>query len=196
MKRNLVFGLIAALCLALCGCSFSVASTYEKAEQYQTGDFEYDAAQVDEVIVNWSSGQVFLSEGAGRLQAREESKDLTGDQRMRWLLDGRTLRIQFCKSGYRGVIRPAKVLSLQVPKGVRLQVNVTSGSMDLGDISARAFELNATSGAIRTGALRAEEDLKAEATSGSVRLENAQAQFFAAVKISGFGYTEETVPAA
>lgn len=207
MKKTMKALLLLALACCLAGCSFSVSGgfSYSDGGKYSVGSFAYEASQVDAVEINWNSGLVELKETEGAsLNVTEKEEKLRPEQRMRWLLDGRTLRIQFCQSGYSGVLPDGKHLTMEIPKGIELKVNVTSGdvflgthtlkaleaactsgSVNTGDLSADSMLLAATSGSITTGALRAHGAVKASCTSGSVSIENAMASSITLSATSG-----------
>lgn len=163
--------LMAFLCLLLCGCSggIMVTGSYDHADRYSVGGFIYDAASVRSVEIHWISGSVTLTESdAARLTVAEEESGLSADQQMRWLLEGDTLRIQFCQSGYKGIFKQKKALNMQLPQGVDLKVNGTSADVKLGDHTLQEMALDTVSGGITAGNLRAEE-LRVNTVSGNIR---------------------------
>ena len=206
MKKIAAGLLLAAVCLALCGCGITSSAKYPNADKYTVGSFTYDAAKVDAVEINWISGRVEIAEsGKATLSAAETAQGLTPDQQMRWWLDGGTLRIQYWKSGYTGALtNKEKRLTLEIPKGIALNVKVTSGEIILGDHQLKELSLSATSGEISTGTvsagdiamtvtsggiaagpLRAEKQIKLECTSGSIRIDNAMADSVTLQSTSG-----------
>jgi len=196
MKRKKCFLLLTALCLVLCACGFAAGASYPHADKYTVGNFTYDAAAVDTVEINWTAGGVEVKESDGSvLNAAEKTEGLTDDQLMRWWLDGKTLRIQYWKSGYTGTLKNRqKRLTVEIPKDVALTVNVTSGevicgnhqlkdvnvtatsgSIKLGAVNADAINIQATSGDFEAGPLRAKQQIQMKCTSGKIHVENAMA---------------------
>ena len=166
---------LAVFCLAGCSWNWGFGGLfsgfdYADGNKYKTGAFEYNAADVDAVVVNWVSGSVTLTQKDGNgLKVSEEESGLSQAQKMRWRMDGRTLRIQFCESGYVGVISREKKLTVEIPSGIDLRVAVTSGNVLLDEHDLKKVEFDATSGDISMKALRA-DSLDAAQTSGSISL--------------------------
>ena len=172
MKKFVCLLLIAALALGLCGCSFSFSfsssARYEKANQYSVGSFTYDPAQIDAVEIHWQSGNLYLREAAGNaLAVTEKDEGYSEDQQMRWLLDGRTLKIQFCKSGYSGSFTGEKRLDVEIPANIDLSVEQSSGDLSMGEHTLKALKAAHTSGNMRIGNSHA-DTLQIAATSGNL----------------------------
>lgn len=171
MKKTSVILLCALLCALLSGC----AALPRTAVEPTMTSFVYDAAAVEAVEINWASGDVTVAEAAGpQLTVIEKATAQAADQRMQCRIEGKTLHISFCKAGFRGSINGIKQLTVEVPAGIALTVNVTSGSAQVGDLTAARLALGATSGSVAAGALRVGE-LEAECTAGSVQIASAHA---------------------
>ena len=169
MKKWMCGLMIIMLCLTFCACGFTASASYPNADKYTVGNFTYDAASVDTVEINWTSGRVELMEADGAaLNVTEKTDNLTDDQLMRWWLDGKTLRIQYWKSGYTGTLNNAqKRVTVEIPKDITLTVHVTSGEIITGDHRLKTAALEATSGEIKLGAVNADE-ITLQATSGEL----------------------------
>lgn len=177
MKKMICGLLLIALCLTVCGCGFAMHDSYPNADKYTIGNFTYDAAAVEAVEINWTAGRVEVKESADTtLSVTEKTDKLTEDQLMRWWLDGKTLRIQYWKSGYTGTLKGAqKRVTVEIPKDIALTVNVTSGEIITGGHQLKEVALKATSGEIELGALDA-DDIIVEVTSGSIEAEALRAK--------------------
>lgn len=133
--------------------SFSVSGIkYDNASRYTPGNGEVDANKVEAISINWISGNVRIVEGNGRSVSFSEQseKALNKDTCMYWLLDGKTLRIQFCKSGFNGKNRSDKELTVVVPKGMALSlldVDFVSSTVD-SEINAQKYDFDGVSGTI------------------------------------------------
>ena len=108
--KKLVSILLAAL--LVCGAFGCVAirmfNKYENADRYQYGAFTYEAASVYTVDLDWAAGDVTVKHGSGTLSVSESGGEtLSVSERLHWWLDGTTLRIKYCESGYSHVI-PSK----------------------------------------------------------------------------------------
>lgn len=161
--------LLAAATFAGCGSSL-ISTTYRDAESYTVGDFTYDAAAVDTVAVDWVADEVnvVLSPGS-ELTVSESGGALTASQKLHWLLDGTTLRIEFCKSGYSGRFpEGTKKLTVEIPSGVKLILDTTSADVRFtGSGSFDEVALDSTSGNISADVINAGA-LSVSTTSGSV----------------------------
>ncbi len=185
MKRIMTWMLIAALLLCTVGCiqiSCTAPIRYSNADQYTAGDFTYEASAVNKVEIEWIAGSVTLKNGAGTLSVSESGKDtLTEEQQMHWWLDGTTLRIRFCKSGYRypldKVFNEKKDLTVELPDFVDLDLDVASGKVQSESmLNLGTFKLNTASGGTDIRLLTA-DDVKVDAASGKTA--------FGAVSVSG-----------
>lgn len=209
MKKLVCLLLIAALALSLSACSFSFSfvssARYDKADQYSVGSFTYDPSQVDTVEIHWQSGNLYLREAAGNaLAVTEQDEDLSEGQQMRWLLDGRTLKIQFCKSGYSGSFKGEKRLDAEIPANIDLTVEQSSGNLNMGDHTlktikaarssgdmrignthADSLQIAGTSGNLNAGLLDVKGDFDLAATSGNSTVEAVKAQHVKAAATSG-----------
>lgn len=175
MKRFLtVFALSLAglFCLPLFGCSvrFS-ADKYSDSDKYSTGNFTYNASEISRIELNWDSGSVSVSESdADSLSVSESGADLPDEKRLHYMQDGKTLRIQFCKSGFVGTFPlEAKKLRLEVPAGTELVINSASAPVELGSHTLRSLELYSTSGSVSTGSIHTNDTLLIDTTSGSIK---------------------------
>lgn len=179
MKKVLFFLMILALCLTLTGCSVLGAVSgrrYDQADRYHAGSFTYAATDVRKVDINWVSGTVNLREADGEtLSVTEDAAGLSTAQQMHWLLDGDTLRIQFCKSGYSGSIPGKKLVTVEIPREIALQASVTSGTVLMGSHTLQSLDAGCTSGSIEAGELQVSGELKAGCTSGSIHIGNTKA---------------------
>ena len=176
MKKTSLF-LAILLLLCLCSCSrikigsFSISGhTYADANKYSVGSFSYRSSDVDRICLEYISGDVTVVQSANRtLNVSETEKGLSDDQKMHWYMDGRTLRIQFAKSGYSGTFPSnSKKLTLEIPFGVELELAVTSGSVTAStDLEVKHAYFAATSGDYQLKTVRT-EDFEFGATSGSI----------------------------
>ena len=180
---------------------------YAHAEKYTAGDAEITGT-VRNLAIDWINGKVILEthDGEGIALGETSSRPISEDMRLRWWLDGDTLRVQYAKPGFQNTWNQEKELTVSVPEGCAFQnvtVRATSGDLILpgvkadtlnlevtsGDIrasaEAREMTAGATSGSIRLQALGGAETVSAGATSGSVQVEAATADTVKASVTSG-----------
>lgn len=208
MKKILLPACLLTCCGLLCSGYFnvSIAERYRNAEKYAIGDFTYAAASVRKVELRWTSGSVdILCSDAETLSVTESGDTLTDAQKLHWLLDGDTLRIEFCQSGYKGTFPPdAKRLTLEIPVGVELdaktvsaglhlsdaalekaEIQTTSGAVSVCSVTAESIELESVSGTISTAALEAREEIEITTTSGAVAADSLRAPEIELDSVSG-----------
>lgn len=182
MKK--LFGAVVALIMIaalipLAGCSKGgVATTeYRNGEAYAAGGFTYSASAVESVRISWVVGEVNVKfSSAGELSVSETGSALTSSQKLHWLMDGTTLRIEFCKSGYSGRFPDgAKHLTVEIPEGISLYVSSTSAPVRIeGSGKLNEAEITATSGDVTADKLNANE-LLVKVTSGITTLGEVKA---------------------
>lgn len=183
MKRNQWIRIATIVCVVILAAAAIVAVTgifgeiggYANAEKYTAGDTEI-TGEVKNIDVNWTSGKVNITYRAGSTITVSEtaSKPLADDQKLRWWMDGDTLRIQYAKSGFRINWDLEKELTLTLPEGIVLQnaeISLTSGTVDIPEMTAENLKVEVTSGSVQAAA----ETKKAEfsATSGDLAVNMA-----------------------
>ena len=172
--------IITAIILFLCICSCSRTgffringNTYSDANRYNIGSFSYRAGEVKKVCIDYISGDLTVAQSRNNtLSVVENEKGLKDDQKIHWYIDGSTLRIRFCKSGYSGTFpKNSKFLTVEIPYGIDLEISVTSGDVKFAtDIDVLTASFGATSGAFNVKTVRT-GSFKFGATSGSISLE-------------------------
>ena len=181
MKKIVVLVLALLICFAVTSCFLrKVVSgatrisgvTYSDAKKYSVGSFTYRASDVDTVAVDYISGNLSIVQSASNtLEVTEScSSKLSDAQTVHWYLDGKTLRIRFCESGFNGTI-PNKSLVLEIPSGIDLEIGVTSGEVSFDtDVYAETVNIGATSGDVRIKNLTADK-IECGSTSGDTYIE-------------------------
>ena len=144
------------------------------AEKYSVGDTEITAA-VRNLEIDWSSGKVNIAYDDGSTVRISEKTEgvISEDMRMRWRLEGDTLRIEYRKPGFHlfSLLPHEKELTVILPQSLTLgQASISTASADISIPALRAdsLELKAASGAVRA-AVEA-RTLKAKASSGDLEL--------------------------
>lgn len=184
MKKKF-FGMTIALffCMAfaLSGCAYIQGygrvhgEWYANADRYEIGDFTYQANEIDEIEVDWVLGEIELIESEKQtLSVTESGKDLEEEQKFRHLIEGRTLKIKFWKSGYTAQIEASqKHIVIELPAGISLSADFTSARLSASALNVREMDVSCTSGDVQIGTLTAQE-ADFNATSGSLSIETAQ----------------------
>ncbi len=179
MKKSkiLVIALIVVLAALGVGAvlifSENTGMTYAHADRYTTGAADV-TGKVESLDVNWKSGgvQIEYHPGEGIHISETGNMDISGDDELRWWLDGTTLRIQYAKSGrFRIFDRLQKTLTVSLPEGTALKaakIHLTSGNINAQELTADEAEVKVTSGNVNLAA--AAGTFRAEATSGSLNI--------------------------
>ena len=146
--------------------------SYEDADKYSVGSTTV-TEPVNSLFVDWTSGQVNIEyhDGTGVIVSETANPDLSEDDKLRWWLDGDTLRIRFAKPGFRISVNLDKQLTVSLPKGTILKsadIGTTSGNMLIPALSADDVRLTSTSGSI--DAVTTTPKLYAFSTSGDVKV--------------------------
>ena len=159
MKKSTLLTVCLVVCLlALAGASWfmfggSLGYSYAEENKYTVGNAKITGA-VDALDIHWIDGSVTVQyhDGSEILVEETSRKNLGENDKLRWRVDGSTLRIQYAKPGLRFSFNLDKALTVTLPKGLHLK-----------DAS-----LEGTSADVRGSV--ATPDLKGDCTSGDVRL--------------------------
>ena len=149
---------------------------YANADKYTIGDTTV-TGRVENLFVDWTSGEVNIEYHAGEeiFISETANKALAEDDKLRWWLDGTTLRIRYAKSGLRLSFNLEKKLTVSLPEGTVLNsadLSTTSGDLKIPALAADEIRLGSTSGnifAVTSGAKK----LTASSTSGDVNVEQS-----------------------
>lgn len=149
--------------------------TYDAASLYSVGDFTYNISDVDKIEVDWILGSVEVVERSEETFSVSEngSNTLPNEQKLRWRLDGRTLKIKFWKSGYSTTddVSTQKDLVLEVPAGIALEIETVSASIRAqSNLTMREVDFETVSGSISCLNITATGSAEFETTSGKIEL--------------------------
>ena len=166
---------------------------YDNADSYAIGSGR-TSDSIRNLEIDWISGNVEISYGKeDEIILEETSKDeITDELTMRWLVEGGTLHIKFCKAGKINVNNCDKTLKVTLPKNIKLEeaefetvsaditalelhvkdVNfeTVSGSVEARLYGARSIDADSVSGDVDIIAPDGPKDADIETTSGSVRM--------------------------
>lgn len=211
MKKLVSIILCAALLLTLTSCvTVKVGDStnydkYDNSAKYTIGNFDYNASGVKKIVINWVGGKIDLVEShESVLSVSENATTLTDGEKMRYFLDGDTLRIHYCESGHIGLIdETQKYLTVSVPENVDIRinavssdvsatelnlesfdVNIVSGNVTIDSVTTNEFDVNSVSGDLSVGALSADK-IDAESVSGNIELNSVVADKIKTYSVSG-----------
>ena len=161
---------ILAVCAWLMFGKTASGMDYPNADKYSIGNTEVTGT-VNNLFVDWTSGKVNIEyhDGSGVTVTETANRDLSEDDKLRWWLDGDTLRIRYAKSGFRVTINLEKQLTVSLPAGTVLksaEIGSTSADINIPSLTADEIRLDSTSGDMNAGT--ATKKLSVSSTSGSV----------------------------
>lgn len=169
MKKTTLLLLLAALCLLLSSCT-SLGSVYTNADKYTAGGARIDQ-RVEDIDINWVDGMVTIEYHNGDEIILKETENLSRDQELRWLLDGRQLKVQYAASGLRALSGLQKELTVQLPAGLVLddvKINVASAEVQADGIEADEINVNTASGRVALRQTGHAEKVTVNTASGDV----------------------------
>ena len=157
--------LVAAVLMSSCSLFINTdihMEIYANEDKYSIGDFEYDAADIKSVDIEWICGNVTIIPTMNeKLSVKENADNIDDDLKMRYFIDGSTLRIKFCKSGLRRTMTESakKALTVEIPDNISLKVNTVSSDVSFGasgqtlhslrlDFTYKKIEIETVSGKI------------------------------------------------
>ena len=166
---------------------------YDNADSYAIGSGR-TSDSIRNLEIDWISGNVEISYGKeDEIILEETSKDeITDELTMRWLVEGGTLHIKFCKAGKINVNNCDKTLKVTLPKNIKLEeaefetvsADITASELHVKDVNfetvsgsvearlygARSIDADSVSGDVDIIAPDGPKDADIETTSGSVRM--------------------------
>ena len=146
---------------------------YADADRYTAGDATV-TGRVENLFIDWTAGEVSIAthSGSGVIISETANKALGDGDRLRWWLDGTTLRIRYAKAGLRLSLNLEKKLTVSLPEGTVLKsadICSTSGDLKIPALAAEEIRLGSTSGGISAVTSSAKK-LSASSTSGGIAL--------------------------
>ncbi len=164
--------LLIAVAVTLKGIFSGSLFGYANADKYTAGEAEISGT-VRNLEIDWLNGKVTLAYHGGHTIGLHEAspKPISEDMKLRWWLDGDTLRVRFAKSGFRLTWTQEKELTVSLPEGIAFHdvtVRATSGTLNLPEVKTDTLSLEVTSGDILAGTQA--KKISASSTSGGVTL--------------------------
>ena len=149
-RSKLLTGALVIVLVLLAGGSWllfgsSTGLNFANADQYTAGDTEISSA-VENLDIEWTSGAVNLEyhAGSGVTVSETANRTLSEDEKLRWWMDGNTLRVRYCKSGLNIHFNLNKVLTVSLPEGTALKksnIDVTSADVNVRKSAQRSWTL-------------------------------------------------------
>lgn len=194
------------LCVGLAGCRYRISDwiswgnlfgqngksdyRYEHSDRYQVGDGVCEA-KIRTLDIDWVAGsvEVLTHEGDSIEFYEESSQTISEEYRMRYLVDGDTLKIKYCESGRWDWKDRSKQLTVLIPEDMpldRICVDTASGEVFISQVDAKEVEVNGVSGDVSLTDVRNMKTVKAEVVSSRVTVVTEEKLDSAAVEtVSG-----------
>ncbi len=210
--RRLAGALLFAVALALCGCGEwsepALYPAYEDAAYTACSEYRYTPEGVHAVAIDYLDGDIALETGGSTtLFLREASAGLPDEHKMHIAVIGDELHIRYCAPGAAlgDIDAAAKVLTLQLPASVSLEVNTisarvrgegltlhrpltvksVSGDIALRDLTSPSVDIEASEGdiSLETPIISGEATL--HTLSGGISLDALTADFLQVESVGG-----------
>lgn len=148
---------------------------YPDEYKYSVGNFTYGTG-VKFIDINWVKGSITITKTENETFSVYETSDETADElKMRYLIDGEKLTIQFWKSGCTGTVDSKyKNLTVEVPYGIGLDVDSVSADVSIDEYNNGTLNVNTTTGSVYVKKA-VTEDLVLNTVSGNVTVGEASA---------------------
>ncbi len=143
---------------------------YASADKYTIGDTEI-TSPVENLEIEWISGRVNIEyhDGSGVSVSEVAGRTTSEDEKLRWWLDGATLRIRFARPQLSVFNNLQKTLTVSLPRGVFLKtadINTTSADISAPSMLADEIKFDTISGDVN--AVITAKKLSASSTSGDL----------------------------
>ena len=163
--------LLAGGCFLIFGDSLGLAA-YANADKYTVGDADISSA-VENLEIDWISGKVNIQyhAGSGISLSENANRNVSEDEKFRWWLDGKTLRIQFAAPKLFSLNNLQKTLTVSLPENSvfkSVSIGTTSGDISVPAMTADELRFDTTSGDVN--AVITAKNLNASSTSGDMEI--------------------------
>lgn len=143
---------------------------YDHADSYTAGNVSLPAEQIQEISIDWISGNVTVETYDGDQVVVTENEQAEEELKLHWWLDGKKLRIKYCAVGSHKSAA-GKNLTVQIPQTLasnleELSVDVVSAQAQISGLQLKKLVLDSTSGGFTVQADCRE--LEADTTSGGL----------------------------
>lgn len=207
----IIVAAVAAACVfGFSGGSFSNGTvlTYEHAELYNIGGSEISAEEINAVEVEWVSGNINIQPCEANTISFSEELQSDRSALLRWRIEGGTLKIKFCESGFSSSINTnGKDLTVYIPQDkvlTKLEIDNVSGEAYINAVSAGKLVCDTVSGdceiygafnSVDIDSVSADVSFKTEAAPTQLNIDtiSGKSTVILPADISGFTLDYETV---
>ena len=156
--------------MALTGCTKMTSyEKYTNADLYSVGSVNMSAEAVKKVDIDWINGSIEVAQSTTQtLKIVEEKSPENAEERMRYYVDGSTLKVKYCQSGLRrNIDAQNKNLRVEIPAGLSLEIDTVSAGVTIGVLESTSLSIESESGNI-TAERIVGKDVEIETGNGKV----------------------------
>lgn len=164
--------------------TYTFCTQAEGAAGYVSETFSVEPARVREIEVDWLGGSVMvvLTDDDSLSFAEMAYQDVPEEQRLSYVLDGDTLKIDFCRSGHLLSSSPEKQLVLSIPRGLTLEkfeADTTAAAVNVTGLHTQTVDISTVSGGVDLAAEAYEIDISTTGGCAAVDADFYQLDFSA-----------------
>ena len=174
MKLKRIICLISVFVIALmslCGCS--IYYTYKDADQYKHGSGEI-TEEINRLDIEWLQGEVQVlpaPEGVENVILEETiSQTVSKNVEVHYVVEGKTLKVRYAKSGEALLVMLRKNLKIYVPnKLLSMEIESESADVRIGKVETEDCVIRVASGDGRIDGMVVTRHMACEFLSGNLR---------------------------
>ena len=177
-KSKFLLGALIVVLVLLAGGSWLIfgnnvgLAAYANADKYTVGNAEI-TSPVENLDIDWVAGKVNIEyhSGSGISLSETANRNISEDEKLRWWLDGKTLRIQYAKPMLTVFNNLKKTLTVSLPEGITFtsaDIDTTSADVNVPAMTADEIRFDTTSGDVN--AVITAKKLSASSTSGELTI--------------------------
>lgn len=126
----------------------------ESSDNYKFGNFTYQSEDIDKINIDWAVGNVNVkTSDSGELSVSEDRDDLTDSEKLRWYVEDKTLKIEFCESGFsfKHIFKSNKNLTVEVPSNADIEISTGVANIDIDKVTMKKVKIETGTGKTTLG---------------------------------------------
>ena len=119
------------------------------SDNYTSGNFTYQAKDVDKINIDWAVGNVNVkSSDSGELSVSEDKDDLTNSEKLHWYIEDKTLKIEFSESGFnfKHIFKSNKNLTVEVPSNADIEISTGVANINIDKVTMENVKIETGTG--------------------------------------------------